>query len=513
MNRRNRLKRLNQDNILKEDYKKEHFNNEEYKIQVIHNEESEIKVLLNDESKIEYISNEKSKIDDIYNEEYKIEDLLNENIYFSITPDSTKLSSNSSNEGLSEDYSGQSDEYRIINSFIDPTSIELSSEQTSVEPIKNISSLTSLPLDQNATCEQYEKCLSMPLDDWINIEYLDIKYKKLVSKYFKNNLDLINSKFKIIDNTLKINIKNWGTEYFYIENINKNTKFYEIIYENIYNIYDLAICIQIGNWDIFTKMEPYIHNLDKININYYFTIIDEYSTDKNINYLISNYKNSVILKNKNKGMDIGLFFSSLHYIKIKNINHNFLIKIHTKTDDDIRNKILNNLLSSHNKIINNIKLLTNSKNGIVGGNTIYEYNSDRHIFINNIYHLNDLSNYLYNEPIDNNKLKFVETTMFIIKQECLRIFTISNIEYIYNLLNDFHSIDYSWYAYYYNLDKNNKKEILSHYFDNPNDRYLSNLNFQFKTNQSDLRDYMIEHACERFFGYMCLKEGLEIIST
>jgi len=350
-------------------------------------------------------------------------------------------------------------------------------------------------------------------NNWINIQYLDIKYKRLINKYFKNNPNLINSKFKIKDNTLKINIENWGIEYFYIENINKNTKFYEISYENINNIYDLAICIQIGNWDIFTKMESYIHNLDKININYYFSIIDEYCTNKNINYLIHNYKNIVILKNKNKGMDIGLFFSSLHYLKINNINHNFLIKIHTKTDDNIRNKILNNLLSSHNKIINNIKLLTNLKYGMIAGNTIHEYCSNPDIFINNIYHLNDISNYLYDEKIDNNKLKFGETTMFIIKQECLRIFTIFNIEYIYNLLNDFHTFDYSWYAYYYNLDKNNKKNILSHYFENPNDRYLSNLNFQYKTNQSNLRDCMIEHAFERFFGYICLKEGYEIIST
>jgi len=47
-------------------------------------------------------------------------------------------------------------------------------------------------------------------------------------------------------------------------------------------------------------MESFIHNLDKININYYFAIIDEYCTTKNINHLISNYKNSIILKNKNK---------------------------------------------------------------------------------------------------------------------------------------------------------------------------------------------------------------------
>jgi hypothetical protein len=359
--------------------------------------------------------------------------------------------------------------------------------------------------------ENYDK--KDDLDNWIDIEYLDLKYKKLVIKYFKNNTDLINAKFKIVNNVLKINIKNWGIEYFYIEDINKNTKFYEISYENINNIYDLAISIQIGNWDIFTNMESYIHNLDKININYYFIIIEEYHTNKNINYLISNYKNIVILKNKNKGMDIGLFFSSLHYMKIKNINHNFIIKIHTKTDNIIRNEILNNLLSSHNKIINNIKLLTNSKNGMLAGNTIHQYNTSPNIFKNNIHHLNDISNYLYNENIDNNKLKFSETTMFIIKQECLRIFTIAKIEYMYNLLNDFHSMDYSWYAYYYNLDKNNKKEILSHYFENPDDRYLSNLNFQFKRNQSNFRDYMIEHAFERFFGYICIKEGFEIIST
>lgn len=498
MSRRNRSRRLNQNNIINEESNEIILNKLEHKENVFNKSEHK-----------ENIFNEASIKQHDINEEYIKQDIVNENLLSSsdLFEENHELCDKSL-LNIVEDYDNSIIHLKTNIEDNDKSEFQrLPVELVQKEFLKCESDkVTKGCMNDEGTCDS-------DLDNWINIEYLDIKYKKIVNKYFKNKPDLINSKFKIIDNTLKINIKNWGIEYFYIDDINKNTKFYEISYENINNIYDLAICIQIGNWDIFRKMESYIHNLNKININYYFTIIDEYCTNKNINYLITNYKNSVILKNKNKGMDIGLFFSSLHYIKINNINHNFLIKIHTKTDDNTRNKILNNLLSSHNKIINNIKLLTNSKNGMIAGNTIYEYHSNPYIFMNNIYHLNDISNYLYNENIDNNKLKFVETTMFIIKQECLRVFTISNIEYIYYLLNDFHSIDYSWYAYHYNLDKNNKKGILLHYFENPNDRYLSNLNFQFKTNQSNLRDCMIEHGLERFFGYMCIKEGLEIVST
>ena len=481
MSRRNRLRRLNNDNIINEE-------NKDNLIQLSKKED-----VLNEE----IITKENVLIEEISSKE----DVVNEEI---ITKENVLTEEISSKEDVvNEEIYTKED---VVNEEIYTKEVVLSEETSTKEVVLSEETSSKGDIKDNNT----EDC---DLDNWTNIEYLDIKYKKLVNKYLKNNPELINSKFKIIDNTLKINIKNWGIEHFYIEDITKNIKFYEIAYENINNIYDLAICIQIGNWDIFKKMESYIYNLDKININYYFTIINEYCTNKNINYLISKYKNSVILKNKNKGMDIGLFFSSLHYIKINNINHNFLIKIHTKTDNNIRNRILKNLLLSHNKIINNIKLLTESKNGMISGNTIHEYQSNQYIFMNNIYHLNDISNYLYGENIDNNKLKFVETTMFITKTECLKALTISNIEYLYNLLNDFHSIDYSWYGYHYNLDKNNKKEILLHYFENPNDRYLSNLNFQFKTNQSNLRDCMIEHGFERFFGYMCIKEGYEIVST
>jgi hypothetical protein len=86
----------------------------------------------------------------------------------------------------------------------------------------------------------------------------------------------------------------------------------------INDLYDIAISIQIGNWNIFKNMEIYLENFNNINVNYYFILIDYHATQNNIDYLINSYKNAVIISTENKGMDIGLFLiniSNVHYIQ------------------------------------------------------------------------------------------------------------------------------------------------------------------------------------------------------
>ena len=42
-------------------------------------------------------------------------------------------------------------------------------------------------------------------------------------------------------------------------------EYYDIIQDNLKNIYEIAILIQIGNWKVFQKMESYLNNFDKDN--------------------------------------------------------------------------------------------------------------------------------------------------------------------------------------------------------------------------------------------------------
>ena len=58
-----------------------------------------------------------------------------------------------------------------------------------------------------------------------------------------------------------------------------------------------------------------------------------------------------------------------------------------------------------------------------------------------------------------------------------------------------------------------KKKIEDHYDKNKEKNYKNNLDLQSKTNCSGMRDFMIEHALERFFGYLCKKMDYNMIEV
>ena len=344
--------------------------------------------------------------------------------------------------------------------------------------------------------------------EWHDLCILEEKYKKMIKNYFPN----YSGKYYIKDNELIINYDNWGIEKFYI---NQNTKkFYKVKYENINidNLSEIAVFIQIGNWDKFEKMEPFLQNFENIYCTFYFVMtIDNYNYYR-LKYLQKKYKNCVIIYSINKGMDIGLFLISLHYVKTKNIKHKYIFKIHTKTDDNFRNITLNNLMGSENKIYENLERLKKKNIGMVGVNNKLNYNDNNHFYKKNMFYINKYSNFLYNNDPEIDKLEFIEGTMFIFKEEIFDILNFYNIEYIYDHLNDEKSFDRNWYSVYYNLDVNNIELLYKHYCTNIKSKFANNLNYQTVEKKSGLRDYMIEHAFERLFGYFCRKCNLLIDS-
>jgi hypothetical protein len=167
-------------------------------------------------------------------------------------------------------------------------------------------------------------------------------------------------------------------------------------------------------------------------------------------------------------------------------------------------------MGNENKIIENIKLLSKEKIGMISGNIIYSYKKSRDVFQANLYHLENLIKYLYDENIDFNNLDFSGGTMFIVKFKIFNILNIQKIEYLYNILNNEDSLDYYWYSVFYKLNINNKEKIYKDYVMNKGNRYPNNINFNLKTKKGGLRDCMIEHAMERLLGYICRKNNLEI---
>lgn len=403
---------------------------------------------------------------------------------------------------------------------------------------------------------------------WNDIEELDNKYKKLIEIYFKDSY----IKFNISKNILQILVENWGIENFYINNIENNlyindidskiklennkkisydnlinlendnilkkissdnslgnidnidnnlikylnnnekkNKYYSIYYKNILEIENIGLSIQIGNWNVFLEMEIFIDNLKKIEYNVYFVIVEEQFNVENFEYLKNKYINCVILVTSNRGMDIGLFLINLHFLRMNNISHDYLIKLHTKTDDNFRNKSIHNLIGSHDIIINNLKLLSKKNIGMIAGHCIFNYEDLPNVFNTNLYYLNILSRYFYNNDIENKYLEFAVGTFFIVKNKIFDIINISSIEYFYEKFNNFDTFDYHWYCTHYKLDINKKKYVLEHYNSNP-DNYKNSLNYFIRTKDFNHRDFMIEHAYERFLGYIIKKNNLSIIS-
>ena len=342
--------------------------------------------------------------------------------------------------------------------------------------------------------------------DWKDLIYLDNDYKNIFNKYFEN----MDGRFNINNNILYIDVKDWGIEKFYINNIKLEKYICDVVLDKFINIYNVAVSIQIANWSIFLKMEDYLINFKNININIYFILINELAIEENINYINEKYNNFIIIKAENKGMDIGLFLRNLYYIKLQKYNHDYLFKIHTKTNDTFRNETLYSLMGSPKIVINNIKKLSLTKNGMISGNLIYKYNEYRDAFSSNMYYLEILINELY-ENTDYDKLEFSAGTMFIVKTSIFNIITIDKIESLYNRLNNYNTLDYHWYSIFYKLDINDKKNILQDFINNKNERYPNNLSYCLATNKSGLRDSMIEHAIERLFGYICKNCGLDIV--
>lgn len=342
--------------------------------------------------------------------------------------------------------------------------------------------------------------------DWKDLIFLDDTYQSLIEKYFKEK----KGTFRFEDDILYLNIDNWGIEKFYLNSPIENKRFYTVEFNNFKKIHSIAICIQVGNWVTFKKMEHFLNNFKNIHINIYIVLVEEAATPENINSL-KYFSDIAILKGENRGMDIGLFLIALHYIKTQKYSHEYIYKIHTKTQDNFRNDTIANLLGSHDKIINNIKALSAKHVGMISGNAIFRYYENRDIFHSNMYHLESLVKKIFNENINNECLEFPAATFFLAKYKIFQSLTSDILEDLYSNLNNSDTLDYYWYSMFYNMNINNKTNIYKDYVNNKNVRYCNNINYQRKTNKAGLRDCMVEHAFERFFGYICKKNGLSII--
>ena len=262
------------------------------------------------------------------------------------------------------------------------------------------------------------------------------------------SLDL--KKYNYLRNNIKLNISNHNI----FEKENTLVNSYSIIYENnskeyINNkLWAHLHCYNIDNFEDIYGM--YIENI----INY-CSIILTYSIGTKLPDL-----KLIILKVKNRGMDIGAKICCLNYLYNNKINYNNILFLHSKTNLErrkmyfepfIKNKSQINYISS---ICQNYELIIhdliedgdwNAKEGY----TINKYYYNLYNKLMGFKHLTDLFN---------------EGNCLIASRKLVqKIFPEDKLDYFYKKLNDKKSFDYNWVRFQYNLGDKSYKEVYDIY--------------------------------------------------
>jgi mannosyltransferase OCH1-like enzyme len=279
----------------------------------------------------------------------------------------------------------------------------------------------------------------------------------------------------------------------------------------------LVIC-HIGNFDVFEKMRHYISFVQSVRNNYnvdvVFNLVKGITSD-NIMKLNVYFPEANIVVSENYGFDIGSFYHILNIIKEQNIEYDYILKIHTKSDDVKRFNVLDSIMSSRDKIIEILKALDEDPQiGCVSSNRSFQ-TDDFTERVRNKNHLNTLLNEFGLSGKDSN-LPFPAGSMFWIRFDIIkRVYMQKDLLKICQSLNTECTFDYNWFyfAYYANVNNIKNPSALCNYYLKNRENLARNLFDAIRINSptQKLRDGMIEHAHERMIAYAVNFCGNKII--
>ena len=275
----------------------------------------------------------------------------------------------------------------------------------------------------------------------------------------------------------------------------------------------------------------HIYNIEQIEEYYQYLNIIEKKFNIIIIFCCGNINEKIknkytIIKVVNKGMDIGSKFVVINYLKQKNIEYEYILCLHSKSDKIQRELYFKSLLNNIDYFFDTINKKENNIHGFFTNNVMegdyyklyfnndinvkahplkkYDYNiwSERnHIYMNE---------YIKCFKLDNSNSIFCSGNCFILKKDIME--DIYNNIILYNLLNTNNSIDLSWIKVYYDYIKKNKMgntifDVYDYYMKHKN-IYTNNLNI--KNNDLKHADSMIEHIFERLYLYYIKKRNYQI---
>jgi len=337
--------------------------------------------------------------------------------------------------------------------------------------------------------------------------------KKIINKYIKD-------KKSNIENILLINSFNeWGEKmsiepsdeygYYYLNLLNENLlnenleiNKYPILFDKYINnfsyINDNIDIKAVNKYDLYGNIITHIHCFDLNMFEEYFisyldklpkSIIVTYSNNDDNNNIIYKYSNiAQFLKIKNKGMDIGGKICCLKYLYEKEYNFEYILFIHSKSNNLSRHKYIEPLISiNFQEILSNKNIL-----GIFPNLLIENVN---YFFFGTQDYRREILDYL---KCKNNNNIFVEGNCLLLKKNVIDFIFYDNLNVFYNILNDVDSFDINWFKKYYFCNDNTiTNEDAYNLYKKYHYKY-GNM-FQISNNDREMRDCMVEHVFERIW--------------
>ena len=325
-------------------------------------------------------------------------------------------------------------------------------------------------------------------------------------KYFKSPTDTIFLKWnklekpflkKITANQYNYN-KLFHKYYLNLKNPDDNIK-YNIVYSNIDKNVKKLLCIHCYD---FSNLIVYFNDLIQ-EYNRKYTIIITFSINSLNKPFDNEYYNSVvILKIKNKGVDIGSKLTIMQYLKDINLNYDFALFVHSKSNDTDRNNLIKPFLNRSNLLEyifeNNIDCIFPDYMNIYTNQTINKQCMD------------GLEDYykefsLFFNITPSKELIFNAVNFFALSKKFIDLFS-TKLKFLYNNLNEDNDFDYNWHRIYYNLKDLSIEENYN--------IYVKNKNFgnDWSLKDKGIRNGCYEHIFERMWIHILKSYNCNFIS-
>lgn len=270
-----------------------------------------------------------------------------------------------------------------------------------------------------------------------------------------------------------------------------------------------------------------LHCYNTTDIKYFDDLLKKYSNkidlylnivnNNDVNFIkeLSNKYNCMIIQSENRGYDYASLILILKIIFDSGRIYKYCLKLHSKTDINLRNSYTHPYLLNDNlnKIIN--RMNTDNSIGLLysATNHPFEFNwmstpvntqsNGYRIFTKNYNYLNELFRLI---ELDRNiPHEFNEGSTFFCKFVILEHIYKDRENIYYNLTNTKTTVDFNWYMIYYMLNKTSDGRLIKQKtLDDTIKHFYTNKleivnNIPLGKNNNSMADGMFEHSLERLF--------------